>query len=170
MDMSYLINEGDLINGVIIKIEMRGLYVSYNGLIGFVDLIKLSWVYFGRQPFRFYQVGEKITVKVLFVQPNEFYDFGASLRDITPLNNPWLYPELFAVGTRLEATVKQGFDFGYYMYLGFGLTANMPIENARRVLNVGEFVAVKIVSVDVRKNLVKKIIVEMLEYGSEYDS
>jgi hypothetical protein len=52
------------------------------------------------------------------------------------------------------------------MYLGFGLTANMPIENARRVLNVGEFVAVKIVSVNVRKSFPTKIIVEMLEYDS----
>jgi ribosomal protein S1 len=166
MERSRLISVGDVIDVVITKIEDRGVYVSYQELIGFIDAIHLSWVSYRNQAHRFYQVGEQLTVKVLFVKPTMFYDFAASLRDITPLNNPWLYSELFAVGTRLEATVRQGFDFGYYMYLGFGLTANMPIENARRVLNVGEFVAVKIVSVNVRKSFPTKIIVEMLEYGS----
>ncbi len=167
MELSNLINEGDVINAVIIKVEARGLYLSYKGLTGFIDSIHLSWVYFSRQTFRFYQVGEQLTVKVLSIKPTIFYSFAASLRDITPLNNPWLYSELFVVGSRLEATVKDIFDFGYYIYLGFGLMANMPKENVRRVLSIGEFVAVRVVNVHVRENFPTKITVEMLEYDSE---
>lgn len=166
MKISNLIDEDDIINVIITKIEDRGLYISYKELTGFIDVLHLSWVHFRHQTFRFYQVGEQLTVKVLLVKPTPFYSFAASLRDITPLNNPWLYSELFAVGTRVEATVKDVFDFGYYIYLGFGLIANMPKESARRVLSVGELVAVKVVSIYIRENHPTKINVEMLDYNS----
>jgi ribosomal protein S1 len=151
---------GEVLDVVITKIEDRGIYVTYKDIVGFVDLIHLSWGVFREQSSRFYRVGDRIKVKVLFVQGCEFYSFGASVKELMPLSNPWLYPELFAVGIRLEVTVKKILDFGCFVNLGFGIEAFLPKENVKNDLCIGDFIVVKIVSVNISSP--RKIIVEMI--------
>ena len=160
MSVSDLIAVNDILDVVITKIEDRGVYVTYKGIVGFVDVIHLSWGAFREQSSHFYRVGDEIKVKVLFVQTCEFHSFGSSVKELIPLSNPWLYPELFAVGIRLEVTVKKVLDFGCFVSLGFGIEAFLPKENIKGDLCVGGFIVVKIVSVSTADP--RKIIIEMI--------
>lgn len=161
MSETNLIQVGDVIDVVVMKIEDRGIYVSYKEITGFIDVIHLSWVLFRAQCHRFYRVGEKLRVQVLFIQPCEFYFFGASLKTLMPLSNPWLYPELFAVGAKLEVSVKAVLDFGCFVILGFGIEAHLPRKNMTKELKVGDLIAIKITSVELGSST-GKILVEMI--------
>lgn len=72
-------------------------------------------------------------VRVLFIQPCEFYVFGASIKTLTPLNNPWLYPNLFVVGAKLEVSVKAVLDCGCFVVLGFGIEAHLLKRKNNRI-------------------------------------
>ncbi|MEB4592121.1 S1 RNA-binding domain-containing protein [Candidatus Thiothrix sp. Deng01] len=154
------IKKGSLIDVIIENIEERGLYISYCGIKGFIDVLRLSWTGYRDEAKRFYRIGELIKVKVLEIKSCQFYDFQASLRDVTPERNPWLYKELFASGSKNEAVVRKVLDHGYFIYLGFGLNAYCPINKAPKILCEGDIVVIKIITVE--ETFPNKIIVECL--------
>ncbi|MDF1666598.1 MAG: S1 RNA-binding domain-containing protein [Planctomycetota bacterium] len=148
---------GDVISGVVAIIPDFGLFIDLGGIDGLCTLTDMSW---GRvsHPSDFYKVGDKIRVKVLFVD----IEAERVLLGIKQLSeDPWLkVPENYPVGTAATAIVVNILSYGAFVRLERGieglihisdLSSAKAIQHPSEVVAIDDEVEVIVLSLDISR-------------------
>lgn len=102
------LNVGDIVTGRVFRHGPRGVYFrTPEGHRGFVDFAELSWER-GWDDARVPAHGAEITAlvgRVHRLAPGGPFVFAATVKGMTPLDNPWHEQNLPAVGDELEGVV-----------------------------------------------------------------
>ncbi len=147
--------KGDLVRGQIKSITDFGIFIGLDGGIdGLVHLSDISWLQGGEEAVRNYRKGEEIEAMVLAIDPE---------RERISLGIKQIEQDPFAVfmaahprGSVLKGTVKSVEPKGAVIDLGDGIEgyikaseiAKEKIDDATKVLNVGDAVEAKFVTLD----------------------
>ena len=151
------LEEGVVIEGAVTNITDYGLFIDLGGIDGLVHVTNIAWSKTGH-PSELYQIGDKITVKVLsFDREKERVSLG--IKQLTP--DPWTgieekYPVEATVSGRI-ATLKK---YGAFVELEEGVEGLVHISEmswTRKVMHpselfrVGDIVETMVLSMDVAK-------------------
>ncbi|WP_425061101.1 4-hydroxy-3-methylbut-2-enyl diphosphate reductase [Sporomusa carbonis] len=144
---------GQTITGKVSRLASFGAFVDVGGVDGLIHISDLSWQRV-KTPQEIVNVGAEVKVVVLKVDP-ETKKLSLSLKDIE--RDPW-YDEAdkLIVGSVVTGKVTKIAKFGIFVAIKNGLeglvhiseVADRRVTNAEDVVNVGQQVAVKILSVD----------------------
>jgi small subunit ribosomal protein S1 len=144
---------GQSLEGIVTKLMDFGAFVDVGGVEGLVHVSKMSWDRVGH-PSEVLQPGQKITVKVEKINP-ETGKISLSYRDT--LENPWSrIDEKYPAGSVVSGTVSRLAQFGAFVKLEPGVEGLVHISElahhrviaVKNVLNQGDMVQVKVLSVD----------------------
>ncbi|MFC1824636.1 30S ribosomal protein S1 [Thermodesulfobacteriota bacterium] len=146
-----------VLEGIVSNITRYGLFIDLGGIDGLVHVTDLSWSKVGN-PSELYQIGDKITVKVLsFDKERERVSLG--IKQLTP--DPWSNAqEKYPAGTRITGRVETLKDYGAFVELEKGIEGlihvsemswTRNIKHPSQVLNVGNDVEALVLSLDVSK-------------------
>ncbi|MBO7707171.1 MAG: S1 RNA-binding domain-containing protein [Thermoguttaceae bacterium] len=144
---------GQVREGVVRNMIDRGVFVELGGVDGFIPISQLSW---GRvnHPNEVVQLGERIKVKVASVD-RERNRVTLSFKDSTA--DPWnQVHEKLSEGDQVRGKVTQVANFGAFVEIFPGVEglvhiseiAYQRVENVADALSVGDYVDVKILSID----------------------
>ncbi|MCL2873389.1 MAG: bifunctional 4-hydroxy-3-methylbut-2-enyl diphosphate reductase/30S ribosomal protein S1 [Defluviitaleaceae bacterium] len=166
---------GSKVKGVVTRISDFGAFVDLGGIDGLIHVSEMTW---GRIPKvrEILKEGDEVNVIVISID-SEKGKIALSLKDES--NNPWAnIDDKYPIGAVVTGKVVRLVPFGAFVELEPGLDglvhisqiANTRIENPQDVLQIGETIDVKIISLDVENNrisLSKKAAELSLEY--DYD-
>ncbi|ALO46284.1 30S ribosomal protein S1 [Pseudohongiella spirulinae] len=166
-------NKGDKISGSIKSITDFGIFIGLEGNIdGLVHLSDISWDESGEDAVREYKKGDEIETVILSIDPErERISLGIKQLSEDPFAN---YVGEFEKGSIVKGTVTEVEAKSATVDLGNGVIGSLraseisrdKVEDARNVLNVGDQLDVKVVSVD-RKNRVLGLSVKAIEIDDE---
>lgn len=166
-------NKGDKISGSIKSITDFGIFIGLEGNIdGLVHLSDISWDESGEDAVREYKKGDEIETVILSIDPErERISLGIKQLSEDPFAN---YVGEFEKGSIVKGTVTEVEAKSATVDLGNGVIGSLraseisrdKVEDARNVLNVGDQIEVKVVSVD-RKNRVLGLSVKAIEIDDE---
>ena len=172
-DFSNKFNKGDKVSGKIKSITDFGILIGLEGGIdGLVHLSDISWHESGEDAVRKYKKGDELETVILSIDPErERISLGIKQLD----NDP--FAEFVSVndkGTIVTGTVKEVDAKGAIILLAEDVEATLKaseisrdkVEDARNVLNEGDSVEAKIISVD-RKNRVINLSVKSKDVQDE---
>lgn len=163
------LEEGQKIQGTVTKLMPYGAFVSLGGVEGLVHINDLSWVRI-KHPSDVVKEGDKVDVVILSVD-KETGKVALSLKDMT--TDPWLAEAAtLQVGEIVEAEVSRFASFGAFAKLSDNVEglihisqiSDKRINKAEEVLELGQKVQVKIVTLDKEA---KKIGLSMKEVAEE---
>lgn len=148
------LKEGDIIEGVVKRITSFGAFVDVgSGVDGLLHISEMAWSRID-DPKEVVQENEKIKVMVLGVdKENERISLG--LKQVFP--DPWsTVAERYREGSIVEGVVTNTVDFGAFVKLEDGVEglihisqlANRRVEKPEEVVEVGQQVKVKVISVN----------------------
>ena len=150
--------KGDRVSGKIKSITDFGIFIGLNGGIdGLVHLSDLSWNEPGESAVRRYSKGEELETLILSVDPDrERISLGIKQLDDDPFSD---FTAVNDRGSIVNGTVESVEPKEAVITLAPKVTGVLKaseisvdrVEDARNVLNVGEEIEVKVISVD-RKN------------------
>ena len=175
--------EGSIVEGTVARLTNFGAFVNLGDVDGLVHLSRISHSHI-RKPGDVLNVGDKVNVKVLSVNPE---DGRVSLSIKDTLEGPWEnIQEKAGEGTVLKGTVKRLTDFGAFVEVLPGVEGLVHISqishdrvnNVTDVLNIGDKVSVKVLDVDFEnerlslsiKELQEKPVKEEVKEEPEYDT
>jgi len=151
------LKEGTVTSGVVRRITDFGAFVDVGGGVeGLLHVSEMAWSRV-RHPSDVVKEGQEIKVKVLKVDP-ENERISLSLKETLP--DPWLSADTkYPVGSTVHGTVTRVVDFGAFVKLEDGIEglihisqlADHHVANPSEVVNPGDEVDVRVVSVDVDK-------------------
>jgi small subunit ribosomal protein S1 len=151
-------NKGDKVSGAIKSITDFGIFIGLDGGIdGLVHLSDISWQDTGEDAVRNFRKGEEIEAVVLAVDPErERISLGIKQLDQDPFAT---FMASHPRGTMVKGKVKEVDARGAVIELGEGVEGYLRasdiseerVEDASRVLSVGDEVEAKFISLD-RKN------------------
>jgi small subunit ribosomal protein S1 len=121
-----LFSEGEVYSGTVSAIVDFGLFVNLGGIEGLVHKSNLSW---GRvdHPSRRYQIGEKVTVKVLGIDEDKLR-ISLGIKQLEP--NPWeTIADRYPIGAVLEGKVVGIQDFGIFIGIDDGIDGLVHISD-----------------------------------------
>ncbi len=145
--------EGQIRDGVVRKIMDFGAFVDIGGVDGLIHVSKLSWDRV-QHPSEVVEEGQKVKVKVEKIDPANGR-IGLSLRDL--VEHPWeKAAQKYVENTVATGVVSKIADFGAFVRLEPGVEglvhiselAHHRVVRVSNVVNVGDDVTVKILSVD----------------------
>ncbi|TDP75768.1 30S ribosomal protein S1 [Bradymonas sediminis] len=148
------IEPGQVFTGVVRNIKEYGAFVDIGGMDGLLHISNMSW---GRidHPSEMVRPGDEIKVTVLDFDPKKK---RLSLGRKQILDNPWTdIEEKYAAGDIVSGKVVSLADFGAFIEIAPGLEGlvhvtelswTQRIHHPREVLELGQEVRVKILSVD----------------------
>jgi small subunit ribosomal protein S1 len=152
------LEEGAVLDGTVTSITHYGLFIDLGGIDGLVHVTDMSWGRVGN-PAGLYEVGDKITVKVLNID-KEKNRVSLGIKQLTP--DPWMEaPKNYPVGARVEGRVVGLKEYGAFVELEAGveglihlseLSWTEKLRHPSQILNVGDPVDTKILNVDSDKN------------------
>jgi small subunit ribosomal protein S1 len=165
--------KGDKIAGSIKSITDFGIFIGLNGNIdGLVHLSDISWDEPGEEAVREYKKGDEIETVILSIDPErERISLGVKQLEDDPFMN---YVSEFEKGSIVKGiisgldaksatiTLKEGVDG----VLRSSELSRDKVEDARNVLNEGDEIEVKIISID-RKNRTLSLSVKAIEVDDE---
>lgn len=163
------LEEGQTIQGTVTKLMPYGAFVSLGGVEGLVHNNDLSWVRI-KHPSDVVKEGDKVDVVILAVD-KETGKVALSLKDMT--TDPWLAEAAtLQVGQIVEAEITRYASFGAFAKLSDNVEglihisqiSDKRINKAEEVLELGQKVQVKIVTLDKEA---KKIGLSMKEVAEE---
>lgn len=163
------LEEGQTIQGTVTKLMPYGAFVSLGGVEGLVHNNDLSWVRI-KHPSDVVKEGDKVDVVILSVD-KEAGKVALSLKDMT--TDPWLAEAAtLQVGQIVEAEITRYASFGAFAKLSDNVEglihisqiSDKRINKAEEVLELGQKVQVKIVTLDKEA---KKIGLSMKEVAEE---
>src|SRR5690554_3222052 len=147
--------KGDRISGSIKSITDFGIFIGLEGNIdGLVHLSDISWDDSGEEAVRNYKKGDEIETVILSIDPErERISLGIKQLSEDPFAN---YVGEFEKGSIVKGTVTEVEAKSATVDLGNGVIGSLraseisrdKVEDARNVLNVGDQIDVKVVSVD----------------------
>jgi small subunit ribosomal protein S1 len=146
-----------VVEGIVSNIRDYGLFIDLEGIDGLVHITDLSWGKIGHPSDR-YQIGDKVTVKVLsFDREKERVSLG--IKQLTP--DPWSKAqESYAVGTKVTGRVESLKEYGAFVELEEGIRGLIhvseiawtgKIKHPSQILSVGETVEAVVLDLDVPK-------------------
>ncbi|MCP5345879.1 MAG: 30S ribosomal protein S1 [Gammaproteobacteria bacterium] len=166
-------NKGDRITGTIKSITDFGIFIGLEGNIdGLVHLSDISWDEPGEEAVRAYSKGQEIETVILSIDPErERISLGIKQLEDDPFMD---YVAEFEKGSIVKGKVTSVDAKAAIIQLADGVDGVLraseisrdKVEDARNVLNEGDEVEVKVVSVD-RKNRVLSVSVKAIEIDDE---
>ena len=144
---------GDTCQGCVTNLCSFGAFVDLGGFEGLVHISELSWGRVGH-PSDVLEPGQVVDVYVLNVEP-ERERVGLSIKRLQ--SNPWQsVEERYQVGQIVQGTVTHVVDFGAFVQVEDGLEGLIHVSelasgdpcNPRDVLQPGDGVSVKVLSID----------------------
>jgi len=166
-------NKGDKVSGKIKSITDFGIFIGLDGGIdGLIHLSDISWNTTGEEVIHDYKKGDDLEAVVLAVDPErERISLGVKQLDQDPFSS---YVALNAKGEVVKGTIKEVDAKGAVVELSDGVEASLRVadisrervEDASKVLNVGDEVEGKLTNVD-RKSRTITISIKALEQDAE---
>lgn len=140
------IEEGRVVEGTVKNITEYGVFVDLGGVDGLLHITDISW---GRvkHPSELFEVGDKITVKILNLDP-EKERVSLGIKQLT--EDPWLTAsDKYPVGTLVAGKVVSLTDYGAFVELEEGVEGlihvsemswTRKIRHPSKVVSVGDTV------------------------------
>ncbi len=152
-----ILEDGVVLEGTVKNVTDYGVFVDLGGIDGLVHITDLSWGRVGH-PSQVYQIGDKITVKVLhFDREKERVSLG--VKQLTP--DPWFNAdEKYPVGTKITGRVVSLTDYGAFVEVEPGVEGlihisemswTRKIRHPSQLLKVGDTVEAVVLNIDVEK-------------------
>lgn len=175
-EFSSKFNKGDKISGSIKSITDFGIFIGLDGGIdGLVHLSDISWNEVGEEAVRRFKKGDELETVILSVDPErERISLGIKQLEDDPFSN---FVSLNEKGTILNGIVKEVDAKGAVITLADEIEGTLRaseisrdrVEDARNVLNVGDEVETKIISVD-RKTRVISLSIKAKDVEDEKEA
>ena len=166
-------NKGDRVKGTIKSITDFGIFIGLEGNIdGLVHLSDISWEDTGEEAVRGYSKGDEIETVILSIDPErERISLGIKQLEEDPFMD---YVGEFEKGSVVKGKIISVDAKAANIQLSEGVEGVLraseisrdKVEDARNVLNEGDEIEVKVVSVD-RKNRVLSVSVKAIEIDDE---
>lgn len=138
------LNEGDVVEGEIVKITDFGVFVDINGIDGLLPLSEITWRRI-QHPSEVLTLGEKVTVRVLTVD-RTLQRISLSLKRLQ--TDPWdTVNQQFKVGQTLTGRISKLLGSGVLAELVPGIEAYCAYDNSNRQYYMNENYEFKIVSI-----------------------
>ena len=150
------LNEGETKQGRVSGLSKFGAFVDIGGVDGLVHISELSWSNV-KSPSEIVSVGDLIEVYLLRVD-KENLRVGLSIKRL--LDKPWdTINEKYHVGDSIEVTITNLVEFGAFAKIEESIEGLIHIseldqkivKHPKEIVEEGEVVKVKIVSIDVNK-------------------
>jgi len=149
-----IIEEGVVLEGMVKNITDYGLFVDLGGIDGLLHITEMSWGRVGH-PSEMYQIGDKITVKVLkFDREKERVSLG--LKQLHP--DAWTNAEeKYSIGAKIEGKVVKLADYGAFVEVEEAIKGlihisemswTKKIRHPSQVVKVGDAIEVVVLNVD----------------------
>ena len=152
-----LLQKDAILEGIVGNIADYGLFIDLGGIDGLVHITDMSWGKV-KHPSELYQIGDKISVKVLsFDREKEKVSLG--IKQLT--SDPWSEAQdKFPAGTRIKGRVESLKEYGAFVEVEQGIVGLIhvsemswtgKIKHPSQILNVGNIVETVVLSLDVGK-------------------
>jgi small subunit ribosomal protein S1 len=161
------LQEGQVVEGVIKNITEYGAFVDLGGIDGLLHITDMSY---GRvnHPSELFQVGDKVTVKVLkYNAETERISLGRK----QTMEDPWEVAELtFPPGKRVMGKVVSITDYGAFIELLPGIEGlvhvsemswTKRVKHPKNILNVGDQIECQVLEVDAKAKRISLSIKEL---------
>ncbi|GGI39870.1 30S ribosomal protein S1 [Mammaliicoccus stepanovicii] len=168
------ISQGDVIEGKVARIANFGAFIDLGGVDGLVHVSELSHDHV-KSPEEVVKVGDVVKVKVRAVD-REAERISLSIKDTLP--SPFeVIDEKFSVGDTVTGKVVRLAQFGAFVEIAPGLQGLVHISqishehigNPDEVLQRGQEVQVKILSIDKEEERISLSIKETIEQVNDFD-
>lgn len=166
------LKKGEKRSGVVTRLARFGAFVDLGGMDGLIHNQELSWKRIV-DPAEVVSVGDKVEVYVLDFD-KEKGRISLGLKEIS--EDPWnTVTEKFSVGSTVEGTVVRLLDFGAFVEIAPGIEGLVHISEISEdriskpasVLNAGDKVKVKVLSIDTKDHKLSLSIKEAIEKPQE---
>lgn len=166
------IKKGEKRTGTVTRLARFGAFVDLGGVDGLIHNQDLSWKRIV-DPAEIVSVGDKVEVYVLDFD-KEKGRISLGLKEIS--EDPWnTITEKYSVGSTVEGTVVRLLDFGAFVEIAPGIEGLVHISEISEervskpasVLNVGDKVKVKVLSIDTKEHKMSLSIKEAVEKPQE---
>ena len=161
------LQEGTVVEGTIKNITEYGAFVDLGGIDGLLHITDMSY---GRvnHPSELFQVGDKVTVKVLkFNAETERVSLGRK----QTMEDPWEHAEeAFPPGKRVMGKVVSITDYGAFVELEAGIEGlvhvsemswTKRVKHPKNILNVGDQIECQVLEVDSKAKRISLSIKEL---------
>jgi len=149
-----MLQEGQVIQGVVKNITNYGVFIDVGGLDGLLHITDMTWSRINH-PSELVKIGDTITVKVLsFDKVNEKVSLG--MKQLTP--NPWQETDVnLEVGAKVKGHISSIRDYGVFLEIHPGLGGLIHISeiswteritDLNKYFKIGQEVEAVIVSID----------------------
>ena len=151
--LEVLKNEA-VLDGIVKNITEYGLFIDLGGIDGLLHITDMSWGRVGH-PSEMYQVGDKITVKVLNFD-REAGRVSLGLKQLKP--DPWTSADdKYPIGTKIQGRVVSLADYGAFVEVEEGIEGlihvsemswTRKVRHPSQVLKVGDEVEAVVLNID----------------------
>lgn len=149
-----VIEEGQILPGIVKNITNYGAFVDVGGIDGLLHITDMSWGRIGH-PSELVKIGDEITVKVLsFDKEHEKISLGIKQLQ----SNPWQDVEtLYPVGSRIRGKISSITDYGLFVEVKPGIEGLVHISevswtervhNLHKRYQVGQEIEVLVAALD----------------------
>ncbi|NQU76086.1 MAG: S1 RNA-binding domain-containing protein [Planctomycetes bacterium] len=152
-----LLEEGQIVSGVVKNIMPYGAFVDIGGVDGLLHVADMSWARVD-SPSNVVTEGQQLQVKVLKID-REAQRISLGLKQVAP--SPWEDAQSkWPVDEVVAGRITRLADFGAFVELAEGLEGLIPISelsferriaHPSKVVNVGDVVKVRVLSVDTER-------------------
>lgn len=166
------IKKGEKRTGTVTRLARFGAFVDLGGVDGLIHNQDLSWKRIV-DPAEIVSIGDKVEVYVLDFD-KEKGRISLGLKEIS--EDPWnTVTEKYSVGSTVEGTVVRLLDFGAFVEIAPGIEGLVHVSEISEdrvakpasVLNVGDKVKVKVLSIDTKEHKMSLSIKEAVEKPQE---
>lgn len=133
------------------RIEDYAVFVEKDGIPGLIQITDLSWSDNAR-PQEVLRVGDLIEAKITMIdlESSRKEKFRASIKALSPQEDPWKDPGIFSVGKIFKGSVAKETPFGHFIQITDGVHALLPLkdDNSKNKLVLNSIIKVKIEKID----------------------
>jgi small subunit ribosomal protein S1 len=152
-----ILEKDAILEGIVRNITDYGLFIDLGGIDGLVHITDMSWGKIGH-PSEIYQIGDKITVKILsFDRERERVSLG--IKQLTP--DPWSRAQdKYPVGISITGRIERLKEYGAFVEVEEGMEGlihvsemswTRKIKHPSQILSVGNIVEAKVLNLNIAK-------------------